>query len=892
MTIFQKMMLQVVSALLGLGCMIGLGQYQLDRVYTAANYANVNTIPSIMIIDDAHEAFSNLRALTFIYMITSDEIKKQKIASEINIQREKIDAALKDYEPLLSDDKDKALLITDRLLISEYDAARENMMRISRDNKLEEIGKVIETEALPAAMKVNAAFTEHSEYNVELGQVAANQSIETKRSAVARLLTIGLLTLLGIVAIGFFIARSLMRQLGGEPDQAVQMANKIAAGDFSSPIKLRTDDTGSLFASMQRMSASIQALIADVTMLSKAAVEGHLEIRADAAKHQGDFRKIVAGVNDTLDAVIGPLNMAADYVDRIAKGNTPPKIVDVYNGDFNTIKNNLNMAIDAINEQAEAARAISEGDLSVQIHARSKNDLVATSLINVMQVLQDLQIELRRLTDASRDGRLDERGKPEQFKGAYADIIEGVNSMLDEILLPIGEGNRVLSLIRGGDLRESVAIECYGDHQKMKEAVNGVHSWLTELVAYVIRIAGGDLTAQMEKASEHDQIHQWLMLMKNNIKMLVQDIEMLSLAAVEGRLEARADTGRHQGDFRKIVEGVNDTLDTVIGPVNEVVRVLGALAAGDLTQRINKNYSGTFAQMEDDANATMEKLAVIIEDVRTAANALNSASEQVNSTAQSLSQAASEQAAGVERTTTAVEQMSSSVAQNTENAKVTDGMAAKSADEAVQGGAAVTQTVAAMKQIAGKISIVDDIAYQTNLLALNAAIEAARAGEHGKGFAVVAAEVRKLAERSQIAAKEIGELAVNSVTVSDEAGQLLAQMIPSIRKTSDLVQEIAAASEEQSVGLSQISASMTQLNQVTQQNASASEELAATAEEMSGQAEQLQGLMEFFTLPVSPSKGYQGDDRFSRSGARIAAVERGGKTLPKTLIDESLFKKF
>src|SRR5476651_2741097 len=201
--------------------------------------------------------------------------------------------------------------------------------------------------------------------------------------------------------------------------------------------------------------------------------------------------------------------------------------------------------------------------------------------------------------------------------------------------------------------------------------------------------------------------------------------------------------------------------------------------------------------------------------------------------------------------------MTASISQNTENAKVTDGIASKAAAEASEGGEAVKSTVAAMQQIAKKISIIDDIAYQTNLLALNAAIEAARAGEHGKGFAVVAAEVRKLAERSQVAAQEIEQVASSSVQLAERAGRLLDEIVPNIRSTSNLVQEITAASEEQSSGVGQINAAVTQLSQTTQQNASSSEELAATAEEMSSQAEQLQQAMSFFVLDSTPKAAVQ-----------------------------------
>jgi methyl-accepting chemotaxis protein len=316
------------------------------------------------------------------------------------------------------------------------------------------------------------------------------------------------------------------------------------------------------------------------------------------------------------------------------------------------------------------------------------------------------------------------------------------------------------------------------------------------------------------------------------------------------------------------------------GEPHYVSEVVSEVANGNLAVRIDVKPGDTTSMLAA-VQGMISRLTQIIGEVRTAADNLTNAAGQVSATAQSLSQSSSEQAASVEETTSSMEQMSASIAQNTENARITDGMASKAAKEATDGGEAVMQTVEAMKSIADKIGIIDDIAYQTNLLALNAAIEAARAGDHGKGFAVVAAEVRKLAERSQVAAQEIGDLAGSSVKQAERAGALLTEMVPSIRKTSDLVQEIASASSEQSSGVSQINGAMGQLNQATQQNASASEELAATAEELGSQAEQLQQTMTFFHLddsprgarPAAPAGNRAGGKGTPRSALRTAAVQ-------------------
>jgi len=412
------------------------------------------------------------------------------------------------------------------------------------------------------------------------------------------------------------------------------------------------------------------------------------------------------------------------------------------------------------------------------------------------------------------------------------------------------------------------------------------------------RVADGELSGDIALASGDDS--SLLFALKQMVGRLSQVIEgqrRVVEAANRGDFAPRVELVGLQGFQKEMGEGLNSLVATTGASVQDVVEVMNALAEGDLTRTIQRDYQGAFAQMKQYVNETVDKLSQVVTEVNGGAEALAGASEEVSATAQSLSQAASEQAAGVEETSASMEQMTASISQNTENAKITDGMATKAAAEASEGGEAVKATVSAMKQIAQKIGIIDDIAYQTNLLALNAAIEAARAGEHGKGFAVVAAEVRKLAERSQVAAEEIANVASSSVELAEKAGRLLDTMVPNIRKTSDLVQEITAASEEQSAGVSQINAAVTQLSQTTQQNASSSEELAATAEEMSSQAEQLQQTMAFFKLSGAAQPARRGAPlapalRKVASSVRQSPRRAAAPLGSQSEVDESNFARF
>ncbi len=314
----------------------------------------------------------------------------------------------------------------------------------------------------------------------------------------------------------------------------------------------------------------------------------------------------------------------------------------------------------------------------------------------------------------------------------------------------------------------------------------------------------------------------------------------------------------------------------ITGPVNKGVSFAQMMAKGDFTRTLDIDQKDEIGVLAGALNDMVSKLSAVVTEVGMSSENVASGSEELSATAESLSESSTEQAANVEEVSSSIEEMTANIRQNAENAHETERIALQSANQAEEGGVAVTQAVLAMKNIAEKISIIEEIARQTNLLALNAAIEAARAGEHGKGFAVVAAEVRKLAERSGEAAGEIGDLSSTSVSVAEKAGEMLNQLVPDIKRTSELVQEIAAGSNEQLTGAEQINKAVQQLDQVTQQNASASEEMASTSEELSSQAEQLQQVMSFFRVAgkVSMQKKSLPEQRHTvRNVQEVKAIE-------------------
>ena len=554
----------------------------------------------------------------------------------------------------------------------------------------------------------------------------------------------------------------------------------------------------------------LQGLQKEVGRLTEASRDGQLSERGKPEQFQGAYADIVRGVNAMLDAILLPIGEGNRILAQISGGKIDELIAQTYKGDHEKMKQAVN---------------------------------------NVAAVLQSLQKELGRLTEASKDGQLSERGKPEQFQGAYADIVRGVNAMLDAILLPIGEGNRILAQISGGKIDELIAQTYKGDHEKMKQAVNNVATVL---------------------------------------QSLQKELARLTDASKEGRLTERGNHDEFQGAYAGIVRGVNAILDAVITPLNVAANYVDRISKGDLPPQITDTYHGEFNMiknnlntliraMDDVTNAAeeiaqgnltvtvrersaqdklMQALSAMVNgltrtvtDIRAIAGEVASASQAISTASVQVSNGASAQAASAEEASSSMEEMSSNIKQNADNAQQTDKIATKSATDAQESGKCVQEAVTAMKEIASKISIIEEIARQTNLLALNAAIEAARAGEHGKGFAVVAAEVRKLAERSQKAAGEINQLSGTTVKVSEKAGEMLAKLVPDIQKTAELVQEITGASKEQDAGAEQINKALQQLEKVIQQNATAAEEMASTTEELTGQSDQLVSAIGFFRTP-------------------------------------------
>lgn len=473
---------------------------------------------------------------------------------------------------------------------------------------------------------------------------------------------------------------------------------------------------------------------------------------------------------------------------------------------------------------------------------------------------------------------------------------------------PINKLKEIAEKLSLGNIKVSVDIDTQDEIGRLADAFRMMINNIKEQVLVADKISEGELNVKITPKSDDDVLNYALIKMVTNLKTLIEELDILSDAAVNGHLDKRGDAYKFKGAYKEIIEGINSTLDAIIGPLNVAAEYIDRISKGDIPPKITEHYNGDFNEIKNNLNQLIDAMNYVTKITEEIANGnlnikvearskydlllisidkmvgslnevfaqllevahdVTEGSQVLSKKSEEIANGSNKQAAAAEEASASMEQMSSNIKNNAHNAIETEKIANNVAEKAKESGKAVIETVRAMKDIASKISIIEEIARQTNLLALNAAIEAARAGEHGKGFAVVASEVRKLAERSQTAAGEINQLSNTSVKIAESAGGMLSELVPQIEKTAELVQEITAASNEQAQGAEQINKAMQQLDQVIQKNAATSEELATTSYELMEQAKILNSNISYFKIAKSISR-YKNN---RNEGQKIAEVK-------------------
>ena len=657
----------------------------------------------------------------------------------------------------------------------------------------------------------------------DLGQ-ASDSTAQISKTAISIVAIAIALALL----VAYLVITSITRPL----TSALEVAAHVAQGDLNHTIEADDSEVGRLMAPLAKMQNTMQQFEAAQSEMARQHELGMLDYEMPVEQLEGAYRVMGQSVNSLVRSHIADTMNVVTLVTAYSEGHLDLSM-ERLPGQKARISDAMDLVQGALRKADTAARF--NARIRAALDKCSTNVMIADAQHNIIYMNETALAMMRR--NESELQRVIPHFNAEKLVGSSIDTFH----------------------------------KNPGHQRQMLEGLNSTHRTQIQVGSRHFGLAANPiLDAQGQRVGT---VVEWE---DRSAEVSVEnEVAGMVAAAAAGDFERRLKLDDKEGFFLNLSTGMNQLMETSEQGLTDVAELLAAFAAGDLTYRIEREYEGLFAKVKDSANSTAENLSNTLSSVRAAADSLTGAADQVRSTASILSQSANQQTSSVQETGQAIEAMSSSIQHNSESANVTDRMATKASTEAVEGGSAVSQTVTAMKQIAAKIGIVDDIAYQTNLLALNAAIEAARAGEHGKGFAVVAAEVRKLAERSQSAAKEIGALAEASVATAERAGTLLDEIVPSIRKTSELVQQIALVSAQQNESVVQIGGAMGQLNTATQQNASVSEQLAATSEDLSDQAEQLQRSVSFFSF---------GDLNPSASSARPSASSRAQAGLTQTAV--------
>jgi methyl-accepting chemotaxis protein len=515
-----------------------------------------------------------------------------------------------------------------------------------------------------------------------------------------------------------------------------------------------------------------------------------------------------------------------------------------------------------LNRATRAAEAIADGrlDNDVQTQARDEPGRLLNAMENMQTQLQRFSRETSQMIELHADKDMSHR-MPLDFPGVYGDLSKGINTMMFEHLDAIVDAIAVLNEYANGDLRRDAR-----------------------------RLPGSRAV-----------LHQSMDAAKASLLAINTEIKRLAAAAAAGDFSARGDAAHFQYDFRLMVEGLNAMMEVSDRNLGKLSALLQSIAAGDLTARMHGEFHGVFARMRDDANATADQLTGIVGRIQTAAVSINAAATEIAAGNDDLSRRTEQQAASLEETAASMEELTSTVKQNAEHARQANQLAVGAAGVATQGGEVVGQVVSTMsgieassKKIADIISVIDGIAFQTNILALNAAVEAARAGDQGRGFAVVASEVRTLAQRSAGAAKEIKGLIDESVArvsegsaLVDQAGKTMHEIVSSVKRVTDIMGEISAASQEQYAGIEQVNQTVTQMDETTQQNAALVEEATAAARSMEEQAGQLTEAVSVFKIDDVPAAAARHRPAVSAPEvaavvkAQVAAATRAVRNAPK-----------
>jgi methyl-accepting chemotaxis protein len=461
-----------------------------------------------------------------------------------------------------------------------------------------------------------------------------------------------------------------------------------------------------------------------------------------------------------------------------------------------------------------------------------------------------------------------------------------------KFLQPLNTMTAVAHDLALGDFRRDIEYQSQDEIGALSESFRQVVDYLKASSDAVDALTRGDLTAASKVRSEHDVLSRNLNLAVNTLQSLREETNLLTQAAVEGQLSTRGNAGKFQGGYREIVAGINETLDAVIGPVNEAAAVLDRVADRDLSARMTGDYRGDHACIKTALNTAVQNLEEALSQVSVGAEQVTSAASQISSGSQSLSQAASEQASSLEEVSSSLQEIASMTRQNSANAREACGLseaASGSSDRGVDSMKRLSQSIDKIKAssdaTAKIVKTIDEIAFQTNLLALNAAVEAARAGDAGRGFAVVAEEVRNLARRSAEAAKNTAILieesvknAEGGVALNVEVLRNLEEINGQIQKVSNVMAEIAAASEQQSQGIDQVNTAVEQMNHVTQQVAANAQESASAAEELSGQADELKSMVGQFQIDYAGGAGVRAVAITARRQPTPAPVPKAKET--------------